>query len=122
MSNVWETRHRLLLEQCEALVDWLSGNEPIAQHLLEEQTVRLLMGVAGLLRQHQVSKRGRCAYCGWARWGWRFWRRRPQCTVFRIVDLAMGQGLDVVWWQLFAGVGREASLEDVREWVAERMS
>jgi hypothetical protein len=55
--------------------------------------VRLLTGVIMLLRQHQLNKRGQCKYCGWR---WRLWHRQPQCTVYRSVDFAMRQPLDVV--------------------------
>jgi hypothetical protein len=52
VSNVWQTRYRLLLEQLEELADQISGEEPITQPVLEDQTVRLLAGVVMLLRQH----------------------------------------------------------------------
>lgn len=93
MSNVWQTRYRLLLEQLEALADQLSGKEPITQPVLEEQTERLLTGVVMLLRQHRLNKRGQCNYCGSR---WRLWHGHPLCTVYRSVDFAMRQPLDVV--------------------------
>jgi hypothetical protein len=96
VSNVWQTRSRLLLEQLEALADQLSGEEPITQPVLQDQTVRLLAGVVMLLRQHQVNKRGQCKYCGWTRRTWRLLRRRPQCTVYLALDFAMNQSLDLV--------------------------
>lgn len=40
--------------------------------------------------------------------------------MFRALDLAMRQRLDVAWWQLFASIGNEASLAEVREWLSER--
>lgn len=120
MSNVWETRNRLLLEYLEKLADQLSGGEPIAPAALEEQTVRLLAGVVMSLRQHRVNKRGQCRYCSWQITTWRFWRRRPPCTVYRSLSFAMGQGIDEVWWQLFGSLGRPISLDEVRKWVAER--
>ncbi|MGH3812958.1 MAG: hypothetical protein ACRDUV_10945 [Pseudonocardiaceae bacterium] len=83
-----------------------------------EHTVRLLTIVVMLIRQHHINTRGQCGFCGWMRWNWRF--RRPRCTVFCAARFAMDQSLDVVWWQLFTGVGREPSLVEVREWVAER--
>jgi hypothetical protein len=46
-----------------------------------------------LLRQHQLNKRGQCKYCGWR---WRLWHRQPQCTVYRSLDFAIRQPLDVV--------------------------
>lgn len=102
MSNVWRTRYRLLLEQLEALADQLSGEEPITQPVLEDQTVRLLAGVVMLLRQHHINKRGQCKYCGWTRRTWRLWHRRPQCTVYLSLDFAMSQPLDLVWGRLLA--------------------
>jgi hypothetical protein len=93
VSNVWQTRYRLLLEQLEELADQLSGEEPITQPVLEDQTVRLLAGVLMLLRQHQLNGQGQCKYCGWR---WRLWHGHPLCTVYRSVDFAMRQPLDVV--------------------------
>jgi hypothetical protein len=45
VNNFWETRYRLLMQQCEMLVNQLSGEEIPKQILAEEQTVRLLTGV-----------------------------------------------------------------------------
>lgn len=101
MSTVWQTRNRLLVKQLEHLMEMLSGEESIEPAEIGEQTVRLLAGVVMLLRQHRADKRGRCGYCGRARWAWRFWYRRPQCTVYRSVDFAMRQPLHWVRWQLF---------------------
>lgn len=120
MSSVWQTRHRLLLEWLEELVDWLSGEDPVEQAVVQEQTVRLLMGAARLLREHEVNKRGQCNRCGRTRWTWRFWRRRRQCTVHSVLSFAAAQRLDAVWWQLFESAGRDSSLEEVREWLEER--
>lgn len=100
MSNVWETRCRVLLERLEELADRLRRKEPIAPGVLAEETVRLLAGVVMLLRQHRVNKRGQCKRCGWTRWTWLFWRRRPQCTVYLSLDFAMRQHLEMVWRQL----------------------
>ena len=102
MSNVWQTRYRLLLEQLEALADQLSANEPIPQPVIEDQTVRLLASAVMLLRQHHVNKRGQCNYCGWTGRTWRLWHRRPQRTVHLALDFAMGQPLDLVWRRLLA--------------------
>ncbi len=120
MSNVLETRNRLILEYLEKLADQLSGGKSIASATLEEQTVRLLASVVMLLRQHRVNKRGQCRFCGWQVKTWRFWRRRPPCAVYRSLSFAMGQKIDAVWWQLFESLGRLTSLEEVRKWVAER--
>jgi hypothetical protein len=106
VSNVWETRNRLLWEHLEQLTERLRGKEPIEPAEIREQTVRLLAGVVMLLRQHHVNKRGQCKYCGWTRWAWRFWRRRPQCTVYRSVDFAMRQPLRWVRWQLSHSTAR----------------
>jgi hypothetical protein len=57
VSNVWQTRHRLMLERLEELADQLRSKEPIAPAVLEGQTVRLLAGAITLLRQHAVNKR-----------------------------------------------------------------
>jgi ubiquitin C-terminal hydrolase len=103
VSHVWETRYRLLLEQLEELADQLRSEQPITPTALEEWTVRLLTGVIMLLWQHRVNKRGQCQYCRWTRWTWRFWHRRPQCTVYRSLDFAMRQNLDMVWRQLSGG-------------------
>lgn len=100
MSNVWQTRHRLMLERLEELADQIRGKEPIVPTALEEQTVRLLAGAVMLLRQHEVNKRGQCRYCGWTIRTWRLWHRRPQCTVYRVLSFALGQRLDTLWRQL----------------------
>lgn len=120
MSNVWGTRHRVLCEQLEEPAKRLGGGKPMAPEVLEELVVRLLTPAVMLLRNHVVNKRGQCKFCGWTRWRWRVWRRRRRCTVFRALDLAMRQRLDVAWWQLFASIGNEASLAEVREWLSER--
>ncbi len=119
MSNVWETRSRLFLEDLEKLVEWLSGDAPIASDELEEQTVRLLAVTVMLLRQHQLNKRGQCQFCG-SMWTWRLRRRQQRCTFHQALDLVMSQSLDVVWWLMFESVGQEWSLAEVRAWVTGR--
>ena len=119
MSDFWETRHRLLAQQCEKLVNQLSGKETPGQVLVEEQAVRLLTGAVLVLRQHKPNKRGRCRACAAPGRIWRFWLRRPPCAVYRDLNFAMSQGLDVVWWQLLASMGRSASLDQVRKWIPE---
>lgn len=119
MSTVWETRYRLLLDQLERLADRLGADQPPKPRAVEEQTVRLLTGVVRLLRQHRVNRRGQCRFCGWTRRIWRLGHRRPRCTAYRAVDLAMSQPLDVVWWQLLEGIGRKAALDEVREWLKQ---
>lgn len=32
----------------------------------------------------------------------------------------MGQGIEVAWWKVFEGLGRDVELEDVRVWVQQR--
>ena len=96
MSNVWEARYRLLLKQLEELANQLGNEQPTELAILEEQTLRLLTAALPLLRQHRVDERGQCNYCGWARLRWRLWRRRPQCAVYRSLDFAMRQPLEVV--------------------------
>lgn len=99
MSNVWQTRRRLMLEELDGLANRLRNNEPITPATLEEQTVRLLACVVMLLRQHAVNKWGQCQFCTGSR-RWRLWHRRPQCTVYRALNFALGQRLDIVWRQL----------------------
>lgn len=120
MSNIWETRSRLFLEELEKLAEWLISDAPKAPATLEEQTVRLLTVAVVLLRQHQVNKRGQCQYCGWTRWQWRFWRRPRRCTVHQALDFSVGQSLDVVWWRVFESVEQKWSLAEVRAWIAGR--
>ena len=93
MSNVWETRYRLLLEQLESLANQVSGQEPIAHAVPSDQIVRVLTGVVMLLRQHRVNTQGKCHYCGRR---WQFWQKQPQCTVYRCLDFALRQPLHVV--------------------------
>jgi hypothetical protein len=100
VSHVRETRYRLLLERLQELTDHFRRGEPIAPAVLKAQTVRLLVGVIVVLRQHQVNKRGRCKYCGRTRRTWRLWYRRPLCTVYLALDFAMSQPLDLVWQRL----------------------
>jgi hypothetical protein len=102
VSNVWETRNRLLREELEQMMERLRSKESIESAEIREQTVQLLAGVVMLLRQHHVNKRGQCKYCGWTRWAWRFWRRRPQCTVYRSVYFAMKQPLHWVRRQVIS--------------------
>lgn len=125
MSTVWGTRYRLLREQLDHLADWLGADRPRRSGVREEQTARLLMGVIRLLRQHRVNQRGQCRFCGrtrqdgFGRWPL-LWHRRPRCTVYRAFDFAMGQPLDVVWWQLRESTGHEILLTEVRQWLKHR--
>lgn len=100
MSNVWQTRHRLILERLDELAAQLRMDEKIAPATLEEQTVRLLAGVVMLMRQHDVNKRGQCRFCAASHRALRFWHRRPQCAVLRALDFAISQRLDIVCCQL----------------------
>lgn len=108
------------MEQLEQWVRGLSGEEPVEPVVVEEQLARLLMSTVRLLKHHEVNGRGQCRFCGWTRWKRRIWHRRPRCTVFQAVDRATSEGLDVVWWELFAACGREVGLGEVREWVEGR--
>jgi hypothetical protein len=99
VTNVWETRYRLLVERLEALALQLRANEAVAPTALEEHTVRLLAGEVMLLRQHRVNKRGQCKYCRRTTWS-RLFQRRSQCTVYLSLDFAMGQPIQVVWRRL----------------------
>jgi hypothetical protein len=98
----------------------LPSQEQIAEAVLEDQAVRLLTAMFMSLRHHKVNKRGQCRVCSRRIRMWRFWRRRPQCTLYLTLDFALNQGADVVWWQLFDILGRRATLEEVRVWVAGR--
>lgn len=118
MSTVWETRYRVLRQQLERLANRLRDDQSPAA--LAEHTVRLLTFAVTLLDQHRVNKRGQCKFCGWSQWIRRFWRRRPPCTVCSALAFAIGQGLDVVWWQLLTKTGEKRSLTDVREWMKQR--
>lgn len=73
-----------------------------------------------LLRQHQVNKRGQCRFCKWPQPGWPLWRRCPRCTVYRAFNFAIGQPLDVVWWQLYESTGPDMTLDEVRRWLEQR--
>jgi hypothetical protein len=84
----------MLLEQLEELSGKLRSEEQVEPAALEEQTVRLLAGMVTLLKQHNVNKRGQCQYCCGRTWRW--WRRRPQCTVYVSLDFAIRQPLDMV--------------------------
>jgi hypothetical protein len=102
MNNVWQARCRALLEQLEALAHQLRIEQQIPPTALEEQTVRLVVGVIMVLRQHRVNKLGQCTYCAWTSRTWSLWHRRPQCTVYLSLDFAMSQPLDLVWGSLLA--------------------
>lgn len=91
------------MEYFEELADQLRREDPIAPEVCKEHLVRLLTGVVMVLRQHRVNNKGQCDYCGRPRWTWRFWRRRPRCTVDRGLDFALRQPLDMVWMQLLQG-------------------
>jgi hypothetical protein len=103
-----------MLEQLEELADGLRSKQQVAPAVREEQTVRLLGGVVMLLRQHQLNKRGQCRFCASAHC-WRFWQRRPQCTVYRSLDFVMRQSLDAVWWQLSEHPQSRPKLVDMQE-------
>lgn len=114
-----EVRYRLIFEQLEQWVEKLGGAEPVKPEEVKELAVRLLAMAAMLLRQHELNKRGQCKFCGCALWNWRFWNRRPPCTVCSALSFAMEQELAVAWWRLLGSVGKQASLEEVRGWVGE---
>jgi hypothetical protein len=100
VSNVWETRNRLLVEKVEQVTKRLSSEEPLEPSELTELAVRLLTGVVMLLRQHPTNKRGQCRYCEWTRLARPFWHGQSDCTVYEVVDFAFRQRLDMVWRQL----------------------
>lgn len=97
MSTVWQTQQRLFFELLQELADWLSDEEQRIPVVPGEQMARLLTVVVTLLQQHHVNKRGRCQFCNWTRWKWRFWRRRRRCTVHEAIDVVLSQNMDVVW-------------------------
>jgi hypothetical protein len=99
VSNVWQTRRRVLLQQLKELAGKLRHEEPIPPTVLKEQTTRLLAGTLMLLQRHDVNERGQCRICSRPR-TWQFWRRKPQCTVYQSLDFAMRQPLEFVWWPL----------------------
>jgi hypothetical protein len=97
VSTVWETRYRLLMETLENIVAGLGDTAPgTSSPESNNQTVRVIVGVLTLLKQHRVNKRGQCRYCGWTRWYWRLWRARPQCTVVRSLDFVLRQPVELV--------------------------
>lgn len=120
MSGAQEKCYLLLRDELEEVTDRLSGKKVVPPAVTEDQIVHLLAVVAILLRQHQVNKWGQCQFCGSSRWKWRFWSRRPSCTVYRTASFVMGQGLDKVWWRLFESLGKECSLVEVQEWLKDR--
>lgn len=117
MTTVRETRYRLLLEQLAELVDLFCDADSMVPRALREQAVRILATAAMLISQDHINQRGRCKSCDWTRRTRRFWHRRTRCTVHRALNFAITQSLDVVLWRLFHSVGRELSLEEVREWI-----
>lgn len=56
MTNVWETRHRLLTER----LDYLISSE-------NEDVVRLAAGYM-LLTRNEINKHGRCRHCCRSSW------------------------------------------------------
>ncbi len=50
-----------------------------------------------LLSQHRVNNQGQCHYCGRR---WQLWHKQPHCTVYRSLDFALRQPLDMVRQQL----------------------
>lgn len=56
ISNVWGTRHRLLLEKFERLAKQLSNDKPEEPTALEERTLRLLAAAITLLRKSSPSR------------------------------------------------------------------
>lgn len=89
MSNVWETRYRLL---CERLEEMLHRN---MDDLSDDEVARVICGAYVLLAQHKVNKRGRCRHC-YRSGSWWLPRRRKRCTVYQVFGVAMGQPLRIV--------------------------
>lgn len=120
VSSVYETRYRQLQAELKELADQLSGAKAVSPAKTGNQIVQALAVVAILLRQHKINKRGQCKFCARPRWKWRFWSRRPPCTVYRTASFVMNQELDEVWRQLFDSMGKECNLVQVRRWLNER--
>ncbi|MGQ0775235.1 MAG: hypothetical protein ACT4NY_12570 [Pseudonocardiales bacterium] len=40
--------------------------------------------------------------------------------MYRALNFAMGQPLDIVWWQLYESTGRDVALDEVRRWLEQR--
>jgi hypothetical protein len=97
VTNVWETRHRLLLERLETLACQLKEDQLIAPTAFKDRAIRLLAGEVMLLRRHHVNKRGQCKYCRRTRW---LFKRRSQCSVYFCLDFAMCQPMQIVWRRL----------------------
>lgn len=100
MSNVWQTRCLVLVEQLGVLANRLRSKQPIASTSLEEHTARLLVGVLMLLRQHRVNKRGQCHYCRLDSHDMAI--VAETATVHRVsrVGFHVSQPLAIVWMQL----------------------
>jgi hypothetical protein len=94
VTNVWETRDRLLLEHLKKLAAQIRSKELLPPEQLEEQLLRLLTSGLMLLEQHHTNKRGQCKFCGWPEWTWRLWWRRPRCTVYMGLGFVMMQPLN----------------------------
>lgn len=120
VSSVHQVRHRQLREELKELADQLSGEKVVSPVQTGNQIVQALALAAILLRQHQVNDRGQCKFCTWPRWKWKFWSRRPLCTVYRTAGFVMSQELDEVWWQLLDSLGKECDLVEIRGWIKEK--
>jgi hypothetical protein len=118
--SLQETRYRRFREELKEFVDRLSAKEAVVPAVTRGQIVQVLAVIAILLHQHHVNKRGRCKFCVRSGWKWKFWSRRPLCTVYRTASFVMSRELDEVWWQLFDSVGKEWNLVEVREWMKSR--
>lgn len=120
VRSVHETRYRQLQAELKEFTDQLSGAKAVSPAKTRNQIVQALAVVAILLRQHQINKRGQCKFCARPRWRWRFWSRRPSCTVYRTASFVMNQELEEAWRQLFDSMGKECNLVQVRRWLNER--
>lgn len=120
VNSVHQVRHRQLQEEFKELADQLSGEKEVSPAKIENQIVQALALAAILLRQHHVNNRGQCKFCTWPRWKWKFWSRRPLCTVYRTASFVMSQELDEVWQQLLDSLGKECDLIETRRWLKEK--
>jgi hypothetical protein len=101
-------------QQWEQLATELRAQPPTTPG---DYTVRLLTFAVIVLGQRRVNKRGRCQFCSWSQWAWRFWHQRPQCMICRTLEFVLSQDLSMTWWHLFTSTGKNYSVTDVRRWL-----
>ena len=89
-----------------------------------EQMLRLVGMVLALTTQHQIDKSGRCRQCRDQQAGWRrilpVWSRPTSCMVHSTVQVFARSAAEAVWLRVFALLGEQRSIEDVRTWLLEQ--